>query len=141
MIEHQYLRDKPLLLFRIVGEGGFDELLTIVENLSKDPEFQQGANCLMDVRKQTAVTGPINQVIEAAEVVSEEEYTQSARSAFILDRNNLEYETNVKKYLEGYILMCSASNMEHKIFYEEELQDALEYIGLEELPADSMLQF
>lgn len=141
MIEYQYLPEHKLLVYKVCGEGTFEQLFEITSQLKTQFNFGNEINFLIDNRKQTAVAGDISEFVSTAEIISDEEFADPGVCAFIFDSNNEEFERNVKKYIEGYILMCSASNIEHRIFYEEDWQKALEFVGLDKLPPESIVQY
>ena len=130
-IKYKVFPELNLVLAVAAGQVDFEDTLRLIYCLAEEPNFKIGMNLLYDVRHVTGVKGNPENFQKAADYVSDPDIVREyAKTAFLLDDNS----TSVKAYVEGYILMVSASRVEHRAYLQRDLSKLLIFLGIDELP-------
>lgn len=138
MITYKILKQEHLLVVKAKGVTDFNEGLRLINELNENPDYKKGMNGLMDMREMEAAVGDVTDYMEMAGIASKQNYAEKEqRTAIVIEDNN---ET-LKGVVDGFVLMTTASPIEHKVFTHSNWQGALDYIGLTELPEQDLIQF
>lgn len=109
----------------------FEQLLAHLRTLLSDNNFKPGMNGLYDFSLVEHVTGDLQALLATAETIEDRNQVLSpARVAIIVS----DQDHNLFRIFEGYCIMASDSVVEYKLFTLSTYQNALKFIGLDELP-------
>ena len=109
----------------------FEQLLAHLRTLLSDTNFKPGMNGLYDFSLVDHVTGDLQALLTTAATVEDPNQVLSpARVAIVVSQQ----EHNLYKIFQGYCIMASDSVVEYKLFTLSTYQEALEFIGLHQLP-------
>lgn len=88
-------------------------------------------NGLYDFSLVEHVNGNLQALLTTAETIEDRNLIMSpARVAIVVSHQ----EHNLYKIFQGYCIMASDSAVEYKLFTLSTYQDALEFVGLDEIP-------
>ena len=120
-------------LLTVVAEGVIEltEFLQFFHSLLHEPGYKVGMDCFWDARRVTGAEGNVELYQQAAEFICDDTvFTEPSRTAIIIPNDNRE----LLQYSEGFLLMASSSMIDHRIFTEDELDDALAFLRLTKVP-------
>jgi hypothetical protein len=92
-----------------------------------------GMDCFYDATQVAGMEGNLEDYMDAAGLIANEDIVDvPSRTSILIDDGNPTQAHLVK----GFILMTSASNTDHRAFKASQIADALQFLGLSELPPD-----
>lgn len=123
--------EQKLIRVSATGHVSFRSILLCLQEVTEDPSYLAGMNCFWDSSQIESVEGSILDFGAAAEMMNNSNIiNQSARTAILIDKN----KENIEKYTQGFVLMASASNVEHRIFTDINDSELMNYLGLIRFP-------
>ncbi len=126
-----YPRDN-LIRVEVVGSITFESILEFYNELIYQSNYSPEMNCLWDSRGIDVVEGSVLAFSDAAEFINNKGlFAKNTRTAILIDKE----KKNIEKYTQGFILMASALNIEHKIFTDIEDKELASYLGVSIIPA------
>jgi hypothetical protein len=130
-LSYRLYPDQNLLLVEAKGVVSMGDIFALLNALLEDPNYRIGMDCFWDATQVTGAQGNIEEYHQAAELVSNDEvFSQASRTAIIIKAGN----TEILQYAQGFLLMSSASKIDHRVFTDEQLNDALHFLAISSLP-------
>ncbi|WP_100644701.1 hypothetical protein [Alteromonas facilis] len=124
---HYFIKpDMNLFLCRAEGEVTFDDLALHVDEILADPQYRAGMDGFYDFTQVSSITGQTDVWGKVAEDMSDERIIPDrSKTAFLVsDENEL-----VKRVLEGYLMMTSASLVEYRLYGPSQIAELCTFIG------------
>lgn len=122
-----------LIHVKVSGDVQFESFLAFFSRVDADPNYSPTMNCLWDSREVTSVDGSILDFNGAAQRINDKSrFATKTRTAILLDST----KKNIEQYTKGFLLMASASNVEHKTFIEFDDAELLIFLNLKNWPWD-----
>lgn len=123
--------EQNLIVAKASGQITFSDVKGFIQSLFSDPEHRMGMDCFLDASQVVGMQGNLEHYLEATDIIANVALVNvPSKTAIIIEDNNVMHANLVK----GFILMTSASNTEHRAFKMSNKRDALEFLGITELP-------
>ena len=126
-----YKIDDSLEIIYVKPKGDFrlDDILSHINQLAVDPEFKLGVNAFYDFTEVEHVEGNLECLLKVANRMEDHEVITLGSNVSIVVANK-----NIYRIFEGYCLMVSNSLVKYRIFWQEEMAEAMQWVNLKELP-------
>ena len=119
-----------VIVTKTKGNVVINAMLNEFRNLTKDPLFNPDSHYFHDFREVDSFEGNLSDHESMAEFAITIPSTDHCNVVFLIPESSL----SMQKYLEGYALMASESNRHYWVFPETKMAEALQKVGLRELP-------
>lgn len=136
-IQFVLLPEDNLVIAKATGIVDFVEVLNFIDRVMADEKYIVGMKCFYDSTEVEGMAGDPMDYMKAAEMVSDElVLPKASKTSILYDRNN----ERTKGFTEGYLLMTTASQVEHRAFDITEMDEALKFLDLEKLPKNDLIK-
>lgn len=129
-MRYKFIPDLNVILTRTKGELTIGEILDRFRVMSQDPLFDPDSHYLHDFREVEKINGSLMDHEKMAEFAVSVASSEQRNVVFLIPENS----PYIQKYLEGYTLMASESNRRYWILPGSKVNEALQKIGIDELP-------
>jgi hypothetical protein len=130
-LTHQIYPDSNLVYVVASGEIQFSSFYQMFKQLLMDKQYCINMNCLWDSSGIDSVDGDLDDLRAAVSLINDNNlFNINTRTAILIDRK----KENIEKYTQGFILMASESNIEHRVFDNINDNQLLGYLNITELP-------
>ena len=137
-IEYQVFADINKMAAKVTGDITFRQMIEFLVVLGQSGDYKQGMNCIYDFSHCTSIGGDLSKLSKFGDAISDENHvTEYSKTSLLIPDNN----PQLKKLVEGIVLMSSQSAVKHKIFDYSKKREAFAYIDISESDARFIEQY